>query len=756
MDRDYDAFGRLHKLWYPETQVPGASRFVITYGYTPTGYAESVWNVSHPGVTELVWQIQSRTADGNLQESEWGGPIGIPGQWPALSETRTYDTNLGRLESIATHADEKVLFHLHYQYDRNGNVTSRGDLVAGRGETYEYDPLERLTTWRLQTNTQNRVTAYSYDNIGNLTSISENGGAPLVHTYGAQVPGAPKLKPHALTAIQVPGAPPYEYDPRGRQTSGGGRHIAWTEFDLPKEVTQNGDLTTFDYDAFGTRIRKSLVPGGAGDPTASTITLGSLYERRQDLSKGTLQHVFYVHGEDGPVAQIVVDPNAATTVRQNLQRDGLSTVALVFDIGGKEVERLFFEPFGDRIDPDGNPFAATASTVLLGFTGHRHDQELGLIDMKGRLYDPFQKHFLTPDPTVSSPLFSQDLNRYAYVWNNPVSITDPSGLQEEPPRPQPPQPGLTLGADIDFGPLLRLIFGGDPPEKKKEDPKGPTPTKPAQPTSDQQGASPATGPVSQPTPQELPPPDEKPKDEEFGPYDPEAHRQFGLFVGTGVGMIPYGAPIFNFMILNGILPKGTPEAREGLMRGQLIGGIFSLRNSLRTPPPVTPLVLPRPLPVTPQGGTALAPPLVVVNTGVGVVAASGLVVNIALAANGIGLALSQGGSGGADEEGDKSKTIRNGHLAGKTHPKTGVPFDSNGFPDFKAAGLVKAEVKITPTGSRPGDFRAANAAAKFEKTPEGYTWHHHQDGTTMQLVPKNVHGDTGHTGGFSLGTGSEP
>jgi hypothetical protein len=92
--------------------------------------------------------------------------------------------------------------------------------------------------------------------------------------------------------------------------------------------------------------------------------------------------------------------------------------------------------------------------------------------------------------------------------------------------------------------------------------------------------------------------------------------------------------------------------------------------------------------------------------------------------------------------------VRNAHLAGKPHPKTGVPFDAKGFPDFKAAGVVKKEVTITQTGTRAGDFRAANKAAGFKKTPKGYTWHHHQDRTTMQLVPRRIHARTGHDGGF--------
>jgi hypothetical protein len=93
-------------------------------------------------------------------------------------------------------------------------------------------------------------------------------------------------------------------------------------------------------------------------------------------------------------------------------------------------------------------------------------------------------------------------------------------------------------------------------------------------------------------------------------------------------------------------------------------------------------------------------------------------------------------------------TIRNAHLAGKNHPITGIPFDQRGFPDFSS--VVRREVRITQTGSRSADFRAANEAAGYESTPAGYTWHHHQDGTTMQLVPTKIHDLTGHTGGFYL------
>ncbi|MDI3289190.1 HNH endonuclease [Polyangium sp. 15x6] len=82
-------------------------------------------------------------------------------------------------------------------------------------------------------------------------------------------------------------------------------------------------------------------------------------------------------------------------------------------------------------------------------------------------------------------------------------------------------------------------------------------------------------------------------------------------------------------------------------------------------------------------------------------------------------------------------------------PKTGVPFDAEGYPDFKAAGVVKREVKITQTGDRREDIKRANQAANYKLTPKDHTWHHHQDGKTMQLVHRDIHGATGHTGGVA-------
>ena len=48
--------------------------------------------------------------------------------------------------------------------------------------------------------------------------------------------------------------------------------------------------------------------------------------------------------------------------------------------------------------------------------------------MKGRVYDPLAGRFMTADPVMQAPFWSQGLNRYSYVFNNPINNTDPSGF----------------------------------------------------------------------------------------------------------------------------------------------------------------------------------------------------------------------------------------------------------------------------------------------------------------------------------------
>ena len=62
------------------------------------------------------------------------------------------------------------------------------------------------------------------------------------------------------------------------------------------------------------------------------------------------------------------------------------------------------------------------------------------------------------------------------------------------------------------------------------------------------------------------------------------------------------------------------------------------------------------------------------------------------------------------------------------------------------------DVQIEFSGERKKDFRLADKAANITekmRQDEFYTWHHHQDGKTMQLIKYDVHAEFFHTGGMA-------
>ena len=71
--------------------------------------------------------------------------------------------------------------------------------------------------------------------------------------------------------------------------------------------------------------------------------------------------------------------------------------------------------------------AQPSMTLRCGYTGHEHLPEFGLINMNARLYDPMIGRFLSPDPYVQAPDFTQSYNRYSYCLNNPLIFSDPDG-----------------------------------------------------------------------------------------------------------------------------------------------------------------------------------------------------------------------------------------------------------------------------------------------------------------------------------------
>jgi len=164
----------------------------------------------------------------------------------------------------------------------------------------------------------------------------------------------------------------------------------------------------------------------------TTLYVGGSFERIRGMGRAIDRHHITVAGSAIAVIETNVGSRIAT--KENyLHKNHQSSVLAITDGNGDVVERRYFDAFGDIKSYIGQAGTYLASYLSynsvtdLAFTGHRWLASAAVVHMRGRVYDPMIGRFLSADPHIQSPLNSQSLNRYSYVWNNPLSFTDPSG-----------------------------------------------------------------------------------------------------------------------------------------------------------------------------------------------------------------------------------------------------------------------------------------------------------------------------------------
>ena len=404
ISRSYDSASRLDRLTYP-------SGFFVDHIYNSFGYLRSVAGPSG----EVYWRGDAQDESGQFTEFVLGNGLVV---------RRAFDQQTGALVSVKTGpGGSAAIQDLEYSVDALGNVTRRADLLQLQEELFDYDGLNRLTSAEVVGLAPLEV---SYDAAGNILSKSDAGA----YTYGGGGAG-----PHAVTSVQGgPLAGSFAYDDRGNQTTrfdSSGALVAsltYTAFNKPSiisAVAPSLHETSFVYDENRKLLIRRDTSGGAAKERR---LLGELYE--SVLAGGVVEEErHYVRGADGTVALVAVDvPSGAETTRYPLE-DHLGSIDKLTDESGAIVEALSFDPFGRRRNADWTPAVAPVTSEFpKGFGAHEQLDELGLIYMGARVYDPGLGRFVSPDPLVDRPDSTQGLNRYAYVENNPVTFTDPSGF----------------------------------------------------------------------------------------------------------------------------------------------------------------------------------------------------------------------------------------------------------------------------------------------------------------------------------------
>lgn len=120
-----------------------------------------------------------------------------------------------------------------------------------------------------------------------------------------------------------------------------------------------------------------------------------------------------------------------------LHKDHLGSVAAITTADGALAERLAYDPWGKRRHIHATPGKPDTRDAIVGvrtdrgYTEHEHLDEIGVIHMNGRIFDPLIGRFMSADAVIPDPFDLQSYNRYSYVENNPLRNTDPTGHESE-------------------------------------------------------------------------------------------------------------------------------------------------------------------------------------------------------------------------------------------------------------------------------------------------------------------------------------
>jgi len=183
------------------------------------------------------------------------------------------------------------------------------------------------------------------------------------------------------------------------------------------QVTQGPQTTQFAHNGDGARTSKTV----SGDTTQYVLDLAATLPVVVSDTEAV-----YLYGLD-----IMAQQQAE---RQYYFSDGLGSLrhpstglrAGLLDSAGEVQANYAYDPFGV-------PVVAGDASNPYQFTGEAWDEEVELLYLRARYYQPETGRFITKDPWAGDVWRPGTLNRYVYVTNNPVNHTDASGMEGSDP-----------------------------------------------------------------------------------------------------------------------------------------------------------------------------------------------------------------------------------------------------------------------------------------------------------------------------------
>ncbi len=446
----YDNYGRvvtskrkIANVWYEEHATFDTYGRALTHTYPSGLTTKNIYN-SRGMLSQVVnnatgysyWQAQDADAFGNITQEMLGDGI---------TQTKKYSQSKGTIDWVRASTagvdaqGQPTLDFVHsmdFTFDSLGNLEYRKDNLQGPNgiaETFGYDNLSRLTTNNFfndgnRNGTATSTETYVYALNGNITNKPGVGDYHYDKTNG--------VGPHAVTSTELNGiTKTYGYDNNGNLITDGHRTFVYSSFDKPLSITRTGaDSVTFKYGPGRNRIERhdTLANGKQTD----TIYAAAGYEIvTTQAFEGAPQKVEVKQYLPGGALIIEKTESAQTTSSMRFMlKDHIGSVTTIVDGNGTALQRFSFDAWGKRRNIDWSQVwdmdalaALQSDDTTRGFTGHEMLDSVGIIHMNGRIYDPLLGRFMNADPVIQAPTNFQSLNRYTYVLNNPLTLTDPSG-----------------------------------------------------------------------------------------------------------------------------------------------------------------------------------------------------------------------------------------------------------------------------------------------------------------------------------------
>ena len=300
-----------------------------------------------------------------------------------------------------------------YTYDNNGNILS----VSGNGKTvsYVYDSANQLV--RENNQISNKTTTWTYDNAGNIKTRKEYayttgavGTATDTVNYGYDDSAWGDL-------LTVYDNLPFTYDDIGNPRSDGTRTYTWKHGRQLATLTSGGSTWNYTYNADGLRTKRTN-----GSTTYNYVYNG---DKLSQLTVGSNLMYFSYDASGTPMAVLYNGTNYYYVT--NIQGD----VIAILNTSGAAVVEYAYDAWGNIISTTGSMASTLGAHNPLRYRSYVYDQEYSLYYLQSRYYNPETGRFLNADAFTSTGQGLLGNNMFAYCQNNPVAYIDPNGLCRE-------------------------------------------------------------------------------------------------------------------------------------------------------------------------------------------------------------------------------------------------------------------------------------------------------------------------------------